>query len=283
MLLIFVVFFSISGDLHFVTVFDLKYLNFHLFLLFIVPKGKRMILPGVNLEKELSRVQRSVTENLIEEANALLERERKHEERIWRALGKSAPVSTFDALDISHLNADKLYSLEAIRKIAIRYRLRFLPTKYYSGEYPVEAVSAIKELEKAHQTNLENLYIMAPKKKFVLGDCDGDPLLFARVGEDQYYLIAKWGQDLHPVRRVLLWAYQTPGHALFTALLATVILTFLIPAEWMQFANFKDVWAVRGMVFIHILVGILSMGIFFTMMYFRNFSDREWNSKYFNG
>lgn len=258
-------------------------MNFTLFLLLIESKQIRMILPGVNLEKELSLVQRNLGENLVQEANALLEKERRHEELIWKALGKSKPVSSFDSLDLAKLDADKIYNLEAIRKIAIRYRLRFLPTSYYKGEYPSEAIFALKQLENEHQMKVENLYIMAPKKKFVLGDCDGDPLLFSKVGENQYYLIAKWGQDLHPIRRILLWAYQTPAHAFFTALLATVLLTFMIPSEWMYFGNFKDVWAVRGMVFIHILVGILSMGIFFTMMYFRNFSDREWNSKHFNG
>lgn len=159
----------------------------------------------INLENELIQTRDNTGTKLIQQAHFLLEKEQKEEARILELLGISKDSSiSFDRLDNSELDQSKIFTLEAIQKLAIRFRLRFLPTSYYTGNYPIEAVSTINKLEKSHHTELRNMYILAPKKKFDLGDCDGDPLLFSRIGENQYYLIASWGTDLHPLRSILL-------------------------------------------------------------------------------
>ena len=37
-------------------------------------------------------------------------------------------------------------------KIAVKHRLRFLPTKYFKNHIPKEAIFKIKEIEKSHST-----------------------------------------------------------------------------------------------------------------------------------
>lgn len=238
----------------------------------------------INLEHELIQTRENTGTKLIQQAHFLLEKEQKEEARILELLGISKDDSiSFDRLEHSQLDQSKIFTLEAIQKLAIRFRLRFLPTSYYTGNYPIDAISAIKKLEKSHQTELQNMYILAPKKKFDLGDCDGDPLLFSRIGENQYYLIASWGNDLHPLRSIVLWPFRSVNTSLLTAVVFSIFFSLIIPARWMEFMNIKEVWAIRGMVFIHFLIGFMAIGTLFMFMFFRNFSDKEWNSKYFNG
>jgi hypothetical protein len=238
----------------------------------------------INLEHELIQTRDNASTKLIQQAHFLLEKEQKEEARILELLGISKDNSiSFDQLDHSQLDQSKLFSLESIEKLAIRFRLRFLPSSYYTGSYPIEAISRIKELEKNHQTGLQNMFILAPKKKFDLGDCDGDPLLFTRIGENQYYLIASWGNDLHPLRSLILWPFRSFNSSLITSLILSIFFSLIIPARWMEFMNITEVWAIRGMVFIHFLIGFIAIGTLFMFMFFRNFSDKEWNSKYFNG
>ena len=55
----------------------------------------------------------------------------------------------------------------------------------------------IKSLEKTHNTNIGDFKIMAPSALFRLEKTD-DPLLFVPLGNNYYYLVHKWGNDLHP-------------------------------------------------------------------------------------
>ena len=48
---------------------------------------------------------------------------------------------------------------------------------------------------------------MAPSVLFRLEKKD-DPLLFVPLGNEYYYLIHKWGNDLHPFRKALMWPFK---------------------------------------------------------------------------
>ena len=106
---------------------------------------------------------------------------------------------TFDLLD-----TDKIYHIDQIKEICIDYRLRFLDSKFFKGEIPQEGISRIKALEKAHNIEIKGFKIIAPSKLFRLEDKD-DPLLFAPIGNQYFYLIHRWGNDLHPLRKAFLF------------------------------------------------------------------------------
>ena len=49
-------------------------------------------------------------------------------------------------LDISKLSLENIYDISDIKEIAIKFRLRFLPSKHYKSDLPVEAILKIKEI-----------------------------------------------------------------------------------------------------------------------------------------
>ena len=106
---------------------------------------------------------------------------------------------------IDKIDANRIYHIDQIKKICIDYRLRFLDANLFKGQFPIEAVEEIKVIEKTHQTELTSLKMMAPSKLFKLENAD-DPLLFAPMGNGYYFLIHQWGNDLHPLRKFLVWA-----------------------------------------------------------------------------
>ena len=71
-------------------------------------------------------------------------------------------------LDPQQLDADKIVHLQDIKQLCIDYRLRFLPATYFKGEWPVEAVDKIQQLEAEHGTELSDLRIVAPAKRLRL-------------------------------------------------------------------------------------------------------------------
>ena len=105
----------------------------------------------------------------------------------------------FDLLESQHI-----YHIDQIEKICVDYRLRFLDAKYYKSDIPQQGLAKVNYLNQQHQTELQGFKIMAPSKLFKLENAD-DPLLFAPIGNGYYYFIHKWGNDLHPLRRMMMW------------------------------------------------------------------------------
>ena len=97
-------------------------------------------------------------------------------------------TETFNDLDIKiqndfdfdQLETHKIYHLEQIRDVCIRFRLRFLDLKYFKNKLPESALEAVNSIEAKHNTVLTDFKIMAPSVLFRLERKD-DPLLFVPI------------------------------------------------------------------------------------------------------
>lgn len=121
---------------------------------------------------------------------------------------------------------NRIMSKDAIRATCIKYGLRFLPTRFFKGQLD-EGIGPAMEKYKSYcprgeavtfqntpeilNDGVVNLwgrpeqgrvkdgpqyYIAAPATEFVLQPVPKDPLLFARLTFDKFFLIHKWGTDL---------------------------------------------------------------------------------------
>lgn len=180
--------------------------------------------------------------------------------------------------DIELLETSRIYHINQIKKICIDYRLRFLNTKYFKGVLPQEALSKIKELENKHQTSLKGFKIIAPSKLFKLENAD-DPLLFAPIGNDYFYLIHKWGNDLHPLRKVMMWFFKSFENLIVLTLLVSVLLTFMVPEGLFSKSNDTKTFFI---VFLFMFKSVAAVVLFYGFALGKNFNTAIWNSKYFN-
>ncbi|SHG25562.1 hypothetical protein [Flagellimonas flava] len=238
-----------------------------------------MILPKTNIELQLQRLRKKeVTEaQILENVQKLLEERFTQENRIDSELTSSKGASTND-FNFELLEAENIYHLEHIKKICIDYRLRFLDSRYFKGEVPKSGVSKIKKLEAQHNTELKGFKVMAPSKLFKLEDKD-DPLLFAPIGNDYYYLVHKWGNDLHPLRKLLVWPFKNMVNLVFFVLLISYWITLLVPdGLFSKNSSTAEFW----IVFFFMFKCIASVVIFYGFALGKNFNPAIWNSKYFN-
>lgn len=178
--------------------------------------------------------------------------------------------------NFNKVDTDNIFHIDQIKKICIDYRLRFLDTQFFKGDYPEEVISKIHELEKAHNTQLNGFKIIAPSKLFVLKKAD-DPLLFAPMGNGYYYLVHKWGNDLHPLRKYKVWSFKNVGN------LAVLLLTlsFLISFSIKDFVFNQQASGVYALV---LFLFIFKFGVGFTLLYGissgKNFNEYIWQSQY---
>ncbi len=185
------------------------------------------------------------------------------------------PQST-NAFDIEQLATDKIYHLDTIRDICIDYRLRFLDLKYFKNDLPQEAFDKIAVLEIEHDTTLTGFKVMAPSKLFRLKNTD-DPLLFVPLGNDYFYLIHQWGDDLHPFRKALMWPFKNIWNLLLTLLVVSWGATLLTP---MAIFTKTTSWTTFWMVYFFNFKAIASVVLFSGFALGKNFNPAIWNSKY---
>ncbi len=238
-----------------------------------------MFLKKTNIEDRLRRLAQKNVEGdeLLEEVYQILKEDALKTVRIENELANShkARVNQF-VFDL--LNIENIFHIDQIKKICIDYRLRFLDTKYFKGKFPQSAVSKIKKLEREHGTQLKGFKIMAPSRLFKLEDKD-DPLLFAPLGNGYYYLIHKWGNDLHPLRKLLVWPFKGVGNLIILVLLMSYVSTLLIPnGLFSKSSSSSEFW----IIFFFVFKCIASIVIFYGFALGKNFNPAIWNSKYFN-
>ena len=168
-----------------------------------------MLLRRTNIREKLilTKQKDKSADKILDEVHRLLAKEDEARKRIEVNLNSKDTIISND-FDFDLLETAEIYHLRHIKKIAVDYRLRFLDSRYFKGEIPQEAISKIKNLEKEHKLELKGFKILAPSKLFKLEDKD-DPILFAPIGNDYYYLIHKWGRDLHPLRKIMMWPFKS--------------------------------------------------------------------------
>lgn len=189
--------------------------------------------------------------------------------------GNSCGANEFD-LDL--LASDQIYHLDHIKKICIDYRLRFLDSRYFKGDIPQDAIFKIKQLEKEHKTNLKGFKIVAPSKLFKLKD-KNDPLLFVPLGNDYFYFIHKWGNDLHPLRKALMWPFKNIVNLTWAVFIISYFVTLMFPLRLFTKTTFGyEFW----ILFFFMFKSVAAVVIFYGFAKGKNFSTAIWRSKYYN-
>lgn len=194
-----------------------------------------------------------------------------------KALLKSAESSeSINNFDFDLLESHKIFHLDQIREVCIDYRLRFLDLKYFKGNVPKEAIAKISALEKNHDTTLDNFKVMAPSVLFRLKKAD-DPLLFVPLGNNYFYLIHKWGDDLSFFRKAWAWSFKNIWNLLITVMVVSFFATLITPYQiFTKSPTPSTFW----MLFFFMFKAIASIVLFYGFALGKNFNPAIWNNRY---
>lgn len=238
------------------------------------------MLSRINIETKLleQRFRRVEEQELMKEVFRIFSENEEERKAIISKLGNSS-ASESNSFNFNLLETSHIFHLEDIKNICTIYRLRFLDSKFFKGGIPEEAISKIRNLESIHHTSLKNFKIVAPAKLLKLENAD-DPLLFAPMGNDYYYLIHKWGRDLHPLRKWLMWPYKSFENLVFTVFLFSILLTALIPMSWFTAQAGTQEYIFLFLILFKMVGGIV---LFYGFAKGKNFNGAIWNSKFYNG
>jgi hypothetical protein len=248
------------------------------------PKGNTLSWKTPNLfgDEEVLKEELWATSD---DVKALFQVKNKYNQRSFESIlatmnKKNKPALPYEKF-LAEGKEENVFSLDQIKSVCEKYRLRMLDTKYFKGDIPVEALQKVQALENETKVHFNNFYIMAPSSLFELEDAQNDPLLFVRISENKFILIHKWGTDLSWTRKVICFPMRNWFSFLGTILAFSLVFSFFIPAEIIKF-DLRP-WMLNTLLTFHIFMFTAGALIFMGSVFQRNFSIAEWNSKYFNG
>lgn len=239
-----------------------------------------MIFSPLNIKQELIH-ERMRQQKLINHVHELLEEVNQKDDRIRQRLKDENPekdlLLRFDEQDLKCV-----FSLGEIKNTCIRYRLRFLKSSYFKAEFPYEALMKIKEFEKKYGVEISGFKIIAPDHAFELQNVNKDPLLFAQLSDDSYFLLHKWGTNLAWYKKYLFCPLQNPIIFFLTLLAFCAVGSMIIPVQWMNVLNFESEVFLRLWLIVHFFIMSSGIVLWLGISFSKNFSCNTWNSKYYN-
>lgn len=240
-----------------------------------------MVIERINLQKRLIRLrEKEVSEDqLLEEIKKLLNPEDENDQQILdRLLAGELSENGKNKFDFDLLESDRIFHISQIKKLCIQYRLRFLNTKYFKGELPPGALKAVKDLEIKHGIRLKGFSMIAPASYFKLENAD-DPMLFTPMGNNYFYLIHKWGNDIHPFRKIIMWPLKNLETLISFSFIASFLLTFVIRELFFSPYQATSEFLI---LFLYTFKSVLALLFFYGFSLGKNFSSGNWNSKFYN-
>lgn len=137
-------------------------------------------------EEELSSIRFSCADEAIGEVKNLFFQDQLEEERILLEI-YSPNCEGYTEIDLNRLKIDRIFSKKQIAKKYLFGRAKFVDSNRYQEHYAVSTILSIKNEQRRLKVEFKGIYALLAKNR--MGKVPVEPLLFAAIGEDVYYLL----------------------------------------------------------------------------------------------
>lgn len=232
----------------------------------------------INLEKELRTADdgmlKEVQEfNSLKEVKLLLDNNQSEHKRVLqnfrlddsikRVEEATGRMIEFEDFTKHYGNA---YSRQAIRVIAMDYRLKFLPLNLYKGAVDPYLAAKMLEFGKKHNVDVttpaaqDEFYVLAPAEDFRLTTevhttiirkiVSQDPLLFYRgmtrdnnnTNGDLWSLVHKWGTEFTILRYLRALPFRTAKHLWIANAMAYAAILLVVACVLFPTYSYSMIW-----------------------------------------
>lgn len=242
------------------------------------------MLKNINLKNKLDqqrqRVKPTEENAVVSEAIDILLDDICRETAIKKSLEKG-PSENLDLPGAGCFEEHDIYDKEDIKKLAVKYRLRFLGTDQFKGKIPYDAIRAVKQREALSDKKIESFRILAPSEMFSLEDCDKDPLLFAELNDGRYLFLHQWGGEVSWLRSIVNWPLRNLKTLAFSIFSISLLVSLLLPTDMVLSGEVQSIGAVRFAFFAWTFVCISAIVTYIGFAFFKSLSSSQWNSPFF--
>ncbi len=234
----------------------------------------------VNIKEELF-LQKHKQETILDQVSSILSASVQVDEDVLYRLQHESVEPLLDVETLDAADKEQLFNLNQIKSICLKYNLRFLDSSFFKPTFPYEAISKIKSFESKYNVKIKNFKIIAPAEVFKLEDCHKDPLLFAQLADNRYYLIHQWGNDLAWYRALISYPIKSIYSYFIFMWFPAALIAFGLPFSWLNVTPEHE-FSLRIWLTVHTFIALFFFIIFLGSTAHKNFSDNSWDSKYYN-
>ncbi|MCB0761468.1 MAG: hypothetical protein KDC12_08105 [Flavobacteriales bacterium] len=229
-------------------------------------------------EKEITREQGAM--RFVYQVFNLLNDEVYADHDILKRVHTRSEGKSYPNIQVALLDEERIFTLDEIRNICVKYRLRFLDAALLKSEIPHEAIAQIKTFERKHGCQIQQFRVIAPSEMFQLEDCDKDPLLFVELESGIFYLIHQWGSDMSWYRKLVMFPFRSFVSLILTIVTTSTVLSLLVPTSFVTSQSGSPGLA-RFAFFLWAFVSIVAVVSYVGLAFFKSTSSAQWNSPFF--
>jgi hypothetical protein len=229
------------------------------------------------LQTERKRI-RSVDDDLMDDVKRILISDQYSGEKILENI--QFYNKSYEILDEEGLDPTRVFNIEEIKNIAIKFRLRFLDSQIYKGIIPSEALNEIAEVSQSQGKDLRSFKILAPITFYKLKEkSEADAILFTVTNLGNYYLLFKWGQKTKWYRNIANFPLRNFENMFACILGFTLMVSLSFPTSWITMDREADYFSMyRIATFFHMLIFDSAIAAFVLFGFYSNFSVSQWNN-----
>ncbi len=147
---------------------------------------RKVELKRFNIEEELSSIRFSCADEAIGEIKNLFFQDQLTEEEILVEI-YSPNNSEITTVNMNRLNIDRVFSKKQITNKYFFSRCKLVDSVKFQDDYSIRTILEIKSEQRRLETKFRGFFVLMPGNKFYA--MDSEPLLFAQVGPNVYYLL----------------------------------------------------------------------------------------------
>lgn len=221
--------------------------------------------------------QRKQEDILIDEVKNILSSDLIKENKILNNL--KFYNQSFEYISEPDVNSDLIFSLEEIKVICTKFRLRFIDSQYYKNEFPYEAILKIKDINSSKRKELKHFKILAPVEAFKNSAENYPCLLFAQTINGNFYLIHTWGKELKWYKKMVLFPLRNFDSLFVSVAVFTLLVDISLPVELITLDRSAPYWCgYRIATYFHLFIFFSGFTAYTIFAFFKNFSNISWNS-----
>ncbi len=179
------------------------------------------------------------------------------------------------------LDINRIFSIKDIKSVCIDFRLRFLDKKYYQAELPYDAHIKLTAFEIEIGVPV-SFKILTEVRNFKTTYPHTQQLLFADLGNGEFYFIHKWGNEFSTFRKYAAMPYKNIEFLFVIILIVSSVLTIITPTNFITTKPNIDYFSmIRLAFFFWCVVALSALFTYYIVAIRKGMNSSEWDSTTF--
>jgi hypothetical protein len=176
--------------------------------------------------------------------------------------------------------AKPIFNAEVIKSVCVNFRLRFLRSGAYKGEYPAEAANLADVIAEDEANFTGRFYVMAPSHFFTLSGRRSSPILFAERNDGRFQVMYMWGSTVSWLRLLLNYPFRNFYSMVATsAIIGLSVVLLFFAMDWLSAENWLKNILIKIPIFVLVTGFSLVISVIYGLITYTDFSEEAWRSR----